>query len=158
MATADARRSFLPRLNLEEPGALAVPSTCLRPSQRRVVPSVARCAARHRDMRFVLVHGGFHGPWCWERTVDEMTTLGHEAVAIDLPGHGERSNETEPTTMEGRIEAITSVVEPGDVLVGHSGGGFDVTMAADAVPDRIGHVCYLAAGLPREGRAWPEAM
>jgi pimeloyl-ACP methyl ester carboxylesterase len=109
-------------------------------------------------VRFVLVHGGFHGAWCWERTVVELDRLGHDAVAIDLPGHGARRDETEPTTVEGRIEAITSVLEPGDVLVGHSGGGFDITMAADAAPDRVGHVCYLAAGFPREGRTWPEAM
>jgi pimeloyl-ACP methyl ester carboxylesterase len=109
-------------------------------------------------MRFVLVHGGFHGAWCWERTVDELGRLGHDAVAVDLPGHGARRDETHQTTFAGRADAILSVVEAGDVLVGHSGGGFDITMAADAAPDRVGHVVYLAAGLPREGRTWPEAM
>lgn len=109
-------------------------------------------------MRFVLVHGGFHGAWCWERTVDELGRLGHDAVAIDLPGHGDRRHETEQTTFADRAEAVLSAVEPGDVLVGHSGGGFDITMAADAAPERVGHLVYLAAGLPREGRTWPEAM
>jgi pimeloyl-ACP methyl ester carboxylesterase len=109
-------------------------------------------------MRFVLVHGGFHGAWCWTRVVDELERRGHHAVAVDLPGHGERQDEEEPTTFAGRVEAIVSVLQPGDVLVGHSGGGFDATLAADAAPDRVGHVVYLAAGLPREGRTWPEAM
>jgi pimeloyl-ACP methyl ester carboxylesterase len=109
-------------------------------------------------MRFVMVHGGFHGAWCWERVIDELGRLGHEAVAVDLPGHGERRNETAPTTFEERTGAILEVLRPGDVLVGHSGGGFDITHAADAVPDMISHVSYLAAGLPREGRTWPEAM
>jgi pimeloyl-ACP methyl ester carboxylesterase len=109
-------------------------------------------------MRFVLVHGGFHGAWCWSRVIPELQRIGHEAVAVDLPGHGERSGEGAPTTFEGRVGAIVGVVRPGDVLVGHSGGGFDITHAADAVPDLISHVCYLAAGLPREGRTWPEAM
>lgn len=109
-------------------------------------------------MRFVLVHGGFHGGWCWSRTVTELERLGHEAVTVDLPGHGERRSEVQPTTFENRREAIVSVLEPGDVLVGHSGGGFDITMAADAAPDLVAHVTYLAAGLPREGRSWPEAM
>ncbi len=109
-------------------------------------------------MRFVLVHGGFHGAWCWSRTIDELHRLGHEAVAVDLPGHGARQAETEPTTFAGRRDAIVSVMEAGDVLVGHSGGGFDVTMAADANPDLVRHVVYLAAGLPREGVTWPEAM
>jgi pimeloyl-ACP methyl ester carboxylesterase len=109
-------------------------------------------------MRFVLVHGGFHGAWCWSRTVNELRRLGHDAVAVDLPGHGERRDDTAPTTFAGRREAIVSVLAPGDVLVGHSGGGFDMTMAADAAPERVGHLVYLAAGLPREGRTWPEAM
>jgi len=109
-------------------------------------------------MRFVLVHGGFHGAWCWSRTVEALQELGHDAVAVDLPGHGERRDEAEPTTFAGRTEAILAAVEPGDVLVGHSGGGFDVTLAADTAPESVGHVVYLAAGLPREGRTWPEAM
>jgi pimeloyl-ACP methyl ester carboxylesterase len=109
-------------------------------------------------MRFVLVHGGFHGAWCWDRTVPALRRLGHDAVAVDLPGHGARRHEEAPTTFETRTAAIVEVVQPGDVLVGHSGGGFDITHAADAVPELISHVCYLAAGLPREGRTWPEAM
>lgn len=109
-------------------------------------------------MRFVLVHGGFHGAWCWDRVVPELERLGHGAVAVDLPGHGVRRDEEVPTTFAGRTGAILEVVQPGDVLVGHSGGGFDITHAADAVPELISHVCYLAAALPREGRTWPEAM
>lgn len=100
-------------------------------------------------MRFVLIHGGFHGAWCWERTVPELQRLGHDAVAIDLPGHGERRDED--STLANRRDAILDVLEPGDVLVGHSGGGFDITLAADGAPDRVGHLVFLAAGLPIEG-------
>ena len=109
-------------------------------------------------MRFLFVHGGFHGAWCWSRTIDELERLGHQAVAVDLPGHGDRRTETEPTTFAGRTGAIVASLQRGDVLVGHSGGGFDITHAADARPELVSHVCYLAAGLPRQGRTWPEAM
>ena len=105
-----------------------------------------------------MVHGGFHGAWCWERVIAELERLGHEAVAVDLPGRGEGRHETAPTTFKGRTGAVLEVVQPGDILVGHSDGGFDITHAADAVPNMIAHVCYLAAGLPRERRTWPEAM
>jgi pimeloyl-ACP methyl ester carboxylesterase len=44
------------------------------------------------------------------------------------------------------------------VLVGHSGGGFDATLAADAAPELVSHITYVAAALPREGRTYPEAM
>jgi len=106
-------------------------------------------------MRFVLVHGGFHGAWCWSRLIPELEGLGHEAVAIDLPGHGQRRDQ--PSTLAGRRDAILEVLRPGDVLVGHSGGGYDITLAADAAPEKVGHLVYLAAALPIEGRPLIEA-
>lgn len=107
-------------------------------------------------MRFVLVHGGFHAAWCWERTIPELNRLGHDAVAVDIPGHGTRLREE--STLANRRDAIVGVLRAGDVLVGHSGGGFDITLAADAVSDLVAHIIYLAAALPREGRTYPEAM
>src|SRR6478736_5603437 len=107
-------------------------------------------------MRFVLVHGGFHAGWCWSRTIPELERLGHQAVAVDLPGHGDRLSEE--STLDNRTEAIVSALQPGDVLVGHSGGGFDATLATDAATELVSHVTYLAAALPREGRTYPEAM
>ncbi|OHV62774.1 MULTISPECIES: alpha/beta fold hydrolase [unclassified Pseudofrankia] len=106
-------------------------------------------------MRFVLVHGGFHGAWCWGRTIPELERLGHGAIAVDVPGHGERVHEE--ATMENRLEAVVSVLEPNDVLVGHSGGGFEITRAADARPELVSHVIYLAAALPVEGRSGPDS-
>ncbi|MGV0723046.1 alpha/beta fold hydrolase [Mycolicibacterium elephantis] len=107
-------------------------------------------------MRFVFVHGGFHAAWCWERTITELQSMGHDGVAVDLPGHGARVDEE--STLANRRDAIVAALQPGDVLVGHSGGGFDATLAADAAPDLVGHITYLAAALPREGRTYPEAM
>jgi pimeloyl-ACP methyl ester carboxylesterase len=107
-------------------------------------------------VRFVFVHGGFHAAWCWSRTIAELERLGHEAVAVDLPGHGSRLDEE--STIANRRDAIVSVLRAGDVLVGHSGGGFDATVAADAATDLVSHIVYLAAALPREGRTYPEAM
>lgn len=111
-------------------------------------------------MRFVLVHGGFHAAWCWERTIDALQDLGHDAVAVDLPGHGHRVDEE--STLANRREAVVAAMQAQGagkcVLVGHSGGGFDATLAADARPDLVHHIVYLAAALPREGRTYPEAM
>lgn len=110
-------------------------------------------------MRFVLVHGGFHAAWCWERTVAELRALGHAATAVDLPGHGTLVDQE--STLANRRDAIVAAMQAGDekcVLVGHSGGGFDATLAADTRPDLVGHIAYLAAALPREGRTYPEAM
>ena len=107
-------------------------------------------------MRFLFVHGGFHAAWCWERTIAALAELGHQGSAVDLPGHGALVDQE--STLENRRDAILAALEPGDVLVGHSGGGFDITLAADAAPELVRHVIYLAAALPREGRTYPEAM
>jgi len=107
-------------------------------------------------MRFVFVHGGFHAGWCWQRTIAGLQALGHDGVAVDLPGHGARVDEE--STLANRRDAIVAALQPGDVLVGHSGGGFDATLAADARPELVSHIIYLAAALPREGRTYPEAM
>jgi pimeloyl-ACP methyl ester carboxylesterase len=100
-------------------------------------------------VRFVLVHGGFHGAWCWDRLVPELTRRGHSTVTVDLPGHGARVDED--ATLLGYRDAVVEVLEPGDILVGHSMGGFVVSLAADAAVDVVRHVVYLAGGLPLEG-------
>lgn len=103
-------------------------------------------------MRFVLVHGAFHGAWCWERLIPELERLGETALAIDLPGHGERANET--ASLSGYRDAILDVLEPDDVLVGHSLGSLAITATADAAADRVRHLVYLTTVLPTEGKAW----
>lgn len=107
-------------------------------------------------MRFVLIHGGFHGAWCWDLLIPELERLGHEAIAVDLPGHGTRRDER--SNLADRRDAIVEVMKPGDVLMGHSGGGFDITLAADAAPEKVGHLIYLAAGVPVEGRTILEVI
>jgi pimeloyl-ACP methyl ester carboxylesterase len=101
------------------------------------------------DVRFVLVHGGFHGAWCWNRLVPELENLGHDVVAVDLPGAGGRL--AEKATFAAWRGALREVIDDGDVLVGHSMGGFAISLAADEVPERIGRLVYLAASVPIEG-------
>ena len=102
-------------------------------------------------MRFVLIHGAMHGAWCWERLIPELAALGHQAVAIDLPGAGQRY--TEKATLGAYRHAVADVIEDGDVLVGHSMGGWAMTVGADEVPTKVARVIYLAAGVPEEGRS-----
>lgn len=106
------------------------------------------------------MHGGFHAAWCWERTIAALREIGHDGVAVDLPGHGSRIDEE--STLANRRDAVVAALRDGgaqrSVLVGHSGGGFDATLGADAAPESVAHIVYLAAALPREGRTYPEAM
>lgn len=105
-------------------------------------------------MRFVLVHGGFQGAWVWDKVIPELKLLGHGAVAVDLPGHGTRRNET--ATLQGYRDTVVDAMHEDDVLVGHSMGGFVVTVAADAAPEKVKHIVYLAAGVPVEGLSMSE--
>lgn len=93
-------------------------------------------------MRIVSVHGCFQRAWCWSRLIPELKRLGHDAVAMDLPGHRERR--AEESTLATHRDAIVKAMQPDDVVVGHSGGGFAL--------DRVGHFIYLAAGLPLHGQ------
>ncbi len=106
-------------------------------------------------MRFVLVHGGFHGAWCWDRMTPELEQLGHTTLAIDLPGCNERHREK--ASLEAWRNAMREVVEEGDILVGHSMGGFAISLAADEIPDKVARLIYLAASVPVEGGAMVEA-
>jgi pimeloyl-ACP methyl ester carboxylesterase len=101
-------------------------------------------------VRFIFVHGGFHGAWCWEKLIPEFTRRGHDAFAIDCPGHGQRADED--ATLAGYRDAVVDVIRPGDIIVAHSMGGLTATVAADAAIDKVGHIVYLASSLPVEGQ------
>jgi pimeloyl-ACP methyl ester carboxylesterase len=107
-------------------------------------------------MRFVLTHGAMHGGWCWKYVLDELAALGVSAIAPDLPGHGERANE--PATLDGYRDALLAVLEPDDVLVGHSLGGSFICLAADAAPDKVRRLIYIAALVPEEDRSLAEVL
>ncbi|GAB3572622.1 hypothetical protein GCM10027445_30460 [Amycolatopsis endophytica] len=104
-------------------------------------------------MRFLAVHGGCHGAWTWDLVKPEMAKLGHEFVAVELPGHGARLNEV--ATLDGYRDAVIELMQPGDVLVGHSSGCVVATIAANERPDLVSHICYVAGILPVEGKPLP---
>jgi pimeloyl-ACP methyl ester carboxylesterase len=105
---------------------------------------------------FVLVHGSWHGRWCWHRVVPELEALGHQVLAPDLPGHGDDATPVAKLTLAAYAKCIASVVrsvaEP-VVLVGHSFGGIVISQAAEIVPERISRLVYLTAFLPANGQS-----
>jgi pimeloyl-ACP methyl ester carboxylesterase len=101
-------------------------------------------------MRYVLVNGGCHGAWCWDLLIPELANLGHDAVAVELPGHGARVAES--ATLTGYRDAVVAELHRDDVLVGHFLGCGVATIAADARPELVRHICLLSGPLPVEGR------
>jgi len=107
--------------------------------------------------RFVLVHGAFHGAWCWEPLVAELSgAFGHAVTTFDLPGHGDDETPVADVTLDAYAQRICDALaeepEPA-VLVGHSMGGVAVTQAAARCPERIARLIYVAAFLPGDGQS-----
>lgn len=103
---------------------------------------------------FVLIHGAWHGGWCW-RFVRPL--LKGQVFAPSLTGLGERRHLARPDIdLDTHIEDIVSLIELEDlrdvVLVGHSYGGMVVTGAADRVSARIRRLVYLDAFVPEDGK------
>ncbi|HSA48620.1 MAG TPA: alpha/beta hydrolase [Yinghuangia sp.] len=107
---------------------------------------------------YVLVHGGGHGGWCYQRVARRLREAGHEVHTPTLTGLGERSHLLHPgIDLDTHIQDVTSVLHHEDlrdvVLVGHSYGGMVITGAADRTPDRIGRLVYLDAAVPGNGQS-----
>jgi pimeloyl-ACP methyl ester carboxylesterase len=106
---------------------------------------------------FVLVHGAWHGGWCWRFVRPLLRRAGHDVFAPSLTGLGERRHLARPDIdLDTHIEDIASLLEMEDlrdvVLVGHSYGGMVVTGAADRAHARIKRLVYLDAFVPENGR------
>jgi pimeloyl-ACP methyl ester carboxylesterase len=110
---------------------------------------------------FVLVHGAWHGGWCWEKVAAELRAAGHFVQAPDLPGHGDDPTPAHAIDLHTYAEFVCDLIDsrPEDVvLVGHSLGGLTVTQVAELRPDRLRRLVYLAAFIPRPGDDFdPEA-
>jgi pimeloyl-ACP methyl ester carboxylesterase len=105
---------------------------------------------------FVLVHGAWHGSWCYARVRSALQRQGHDVFTPTLTGVGERSHlMSRSVNLSTHVDDVVNLLEweeLGDVvLVGHSYGGFVISGAAERVPERIRHLVYLDAFLPNDG-------
>ena len=123
----------------------------------------------------LLLHGFWHGSWCWTEVLARLTGAGVRALAVDMAGHGLRASR--PAALTQRPfdpEALAAEVSPvagvdldqaGDLLVAqlkqlggapvtvvaHSMGGAVLTRAGQLAPGLIAHAVYLAAFMPASG-------
>ncbi len=102
---------------------------------------------------FVLVHGAWHGGWCWEGVARELLAAGHEVEAPTMPGMAP-GDDRSSVTFEGIVEALTTVLrrqEQPVVLVGHSSAGFLLQAAAPKAADKIKRLIFLNAFVLPDG-------
>jgi pimeloyl-ACP methyl ester carboxylesterase len=105
---------------------------------------------------FVLVHGAWHGGWCWRRVSDLLEAKGHKVFTPTLTGLGERSH-----LMRAGIDVSTHATDvvnvmewerlSGVVLCGHSYGGMVVSAVAERMADKISSIVFLDAFVPENG-------
>jgi pimeloyl-ACP methyl ester carboxylesterase len=106
---------------------------------------------------FVLVHGAWHGGWCWVRVAQQLRLYGHRVVTPTLTGLGERAHLlTRDIDLDTHITDIAAVIETEElrdvVLCGHSYGGCVIAGVADRAADSLSAVVYLDAFIPADGQ------
>ena len=107
---------------------------------------------------YVLVHGGGHGGWCYQRVARLLRAAGHGVSTPTLTGLGERAHLlSREVDLDLHIRDVVAVLHSEDlrdvILVGHSYGGMVVTGVADRALDRVGRVVYLDAATPTNGQS-----
>ena len=105
---------------------------------------------------YVLVHGAWHGSWCWKRVRKSLQAAGHDVFTPTLTGVGERSHlNSQDVDLETHIHDVVNLMRWEDlsnvILCGHSYGGCVISGAADRVPERIGALVYLDAFVLEDG-------
>ena len=105
---------------------------------------------------FVLVHGAWHGAWCWAAVITQLERLGDRAYAVDLPGHGMNYADRSKVTRADYINCVTGFIERHDlkdvVLAGHSLGGLTIPGVAAKIPSRIKRVVWVTALVALDGQ------
>ena len=102
--------------------------------------------------RVLLVHGAWHGAWCWDRVLAPLWSSGYQPKAMDLPGHGDSP---EPFgDLDGDADAVATrldVIGEPTLLVGHSYGGMVITEAGSH--EAVAAMVYVCAFMPMAGQS-----
>ncbi|MBI3249382.1 MAG: alpha/beta hydrolase [Deltaproteobacteria bacterium] len=107
---------------------------------------------------YVLVHGAWHGGWCWRRVTPLLQAAGHAVFTPTLTGLGERFHlASAEVDLDTHVQDVVNLLEFEElrdvILVGHSYGGMVITGVTERAADRLQHVVYLDAFVPRDGQA-----
>jgi pimeloyl-ACP methyl ester carboxylesterase len=118
--------------------------------------SLTPTLAQSKGPVFVLVHGAFQDATGWAPVVKALEAKGATAVTVEWAGRGSDKTPFKDITLDNYRDAVVNVINQQDapvILVGHSFGGIVISDVAEAVPDRIQTLVYLAAYLPRTGES-----
>ena len=113
--------------------------------------------------RFVLIHGAWHGGWCWQRVASIMLAAGHTVYTPTLTGLGERVHLAHRgIDLSLHVSDVVAVLETEDltdvVLVGHSYAGMVITAVAERAAERLRGLIYVDAIVPRDGQSMVDTL
>jgi pimeloyl-ACP methyl ester carboxylesterase len=110
---------------------------------------------------YVLVHGAWHGGWCWHRIVARLQRASQSVMAPDLLSLGIDSTPPGSASLRGWTDQIVAVAETSNepiVLVGHSRGGIVLSEVAERIPEHIRMLVYVTAFLLEDGRSLVDSV
>lgn len=99
----------------------------------------------------LLIHGSSHGAWCWRDVIPALDDLGHNAQAIDLPSHGDDPTPVTDITLDTYADRIIAALDQPKVVIGHSLGGYPISLVAERRPDLVKRLIYVCAYVPKAG-------
>ncbi|WP_229215050.1 alpha/beta fold hydrolase [Dyadobacter bucti] len=124
---------------------------------------VSSCTEDHPQpleaKEYVLVHGAWQAPYAWESVKKGLEGQGDKVTVVELPGHGSDQTTPDKITLDvykEKVIASLSGVSGKAILVGHSLGGMIISSVAEAVPEKVGKLIYVAAYLPASGQTLDE--
>jgi len=104
---------------------------------------------------FVLIHGSWHGGWCFDEVRTLLEAEGHEVLTPDLPGMGGNEAELRAATLQAwadfAVSLCRSAAQRPVILAGHSRGGLVVSQAAETAPEAIDALVYICAMMLPDG-------
>jgi pimeloyl-ACP methyl ester carboxylesterase len=106
---------------------------------------------------FVLIHGAWHGGWCWRRVADLLEAKGHKVFTPSLTGNGDRSHLlSKDVNLDTHITDIVNLFKWEEIkdacLVAHSYGGWPASGALEQIGDRVSSIVWLDAFKPEDGQ------
>jgi pimeloyl-ACP methyl ester carboxylesterase len=106
---------------------------------------------------FVLIHGAWHGAWCWAAVINELGKHGDHAHPVDLPGNNGNPKDRAKVTLQSYVDAVVGYIEEHNLrnvlLAGHSMAGLVMPGVVAKIPDRIKRVVFVSAMVPEDGKS-----